>query len=206
MMVSGGDFVDKSFHGCEGDHFSAYFSEAFDAVDDGYKSIFYGHDIASRIPTGAESLGIDGLEHAWLFVAEIARHEVGAADMQSSAVGDTWDGSELVLDAWQDLTDGADTIGFWCIDCDNGSGFGSTVAFEDSFSELFEPEGAHGFGEFFGAGDDVAKLDEVVGVGKLTVLGQERIGSKQDGAVFVIGQLGYNAVVERGGVEDQVHA
>ena len=187
-------------------HFACHLGETFDAPDDGDEAVVVdSHHIARFVPALAR-FGGGRLQHSGIVVAVVAGHHVGAAHMQHAALVDAGHGDQAMLDARQQLADGAAAIRHRRIHRQHRRGLGRAITFQDADAEFFEPQIAHRGGEFFRARHDIAQAEEIVGMGELGVVGEEGAGAEHHAAIAVVGHFRNDAVVQRRGIEEQVHA
>ncbi len=146
------------------------------------------------------------LQHAGIFRAQVAKHDVGAAHRQPAAVLDAGNRGKSGFHQRRDAADGAGPIGHRRVHGQHRRGLGDAIAFQDADAEALHVDRARALLHRLGAGEHQAQGAEVVGVRRACVSREEGVGAEQDGGAGLVDQFGHDAVVQRRRVHEDRNA
>ena len=139
MLVCGRGVAGEVFAERERDHFARDFGKPLRASADEHVAVgIKGHDVTRVVPAGPEFCA-RRLKHPGSAGAQIPAHHVGAADLETAAVGDAGHRHHSALDAGQQSADAAVAIVSRRVDRQYWRGFGAPVALQDVDAELALP-------------------------------------------------------------------
>ncbi len=185
----------------QANHFSADFGESFESAEDGDEAAFiHLGDIAGVVPS------VECLECGIGFGVEVAAHDVWAADEEAASLRDPGDGFGAPFHSRHDSAGASGEAGHWSVDADCRATFCCPVTLEDADTVDTAPGIESGFLHFFSSGEEVAHPVEVIRVGASGVAVEEGVGADEHGGALIVCEGGYDAIVERRGVEEDEHS
>src|ERR1700730_14174167 len=142
MRKSGGCVSGDALHGFERNHFTGDFRKALYSAADVNKVVGIDrNDVSGGVPTFIDRLW--RVNETEFIVEKLPFHDVGAFDVQRTAIFYSGYVLEDVLDSRQQLSDAANAACHGYVDGDDRCTFGDPIVLKDSDAEFLEPKNAH---------------------------------------------------------------
>lgn len=192
-------------------HLARDFGKAFGAsLNLAEAALVKADDIAGIVPARLHLpfavVGDGRFQHAGVFDAQIALHDVGPAQLQPPALFNAFNRHQARIHARQNATDGVRFRRHRYVDRHHRRAFGHAVAFKNADAILLHIDLTRRFLQLLRPRHDVTQTGEIVRRGKARIVAEEGRGPEQHGAVAVIDQLRHDAIVQRAGIEKHLRA